>query len=1361
MFSLFSRKKAFRKVAVTDGEKAEIPDDDEANEDEDGDGEGEGGEGEGGEGADGEADGEEKKDRTSQDDGEWGTKNKKDDDDGIVLDDDDEDAWGNKSSKKREGEGESRPTFDDDDDDAEINFGTFGKKDLSDFQQDHKEKVANEYADKLTAAQEAENALLQRDNDRAMEQLGDDFEDTPWVPPSVTRAEDYRAREMFRGGNASILATKVCDAADLSLACVLYFQFAKSMAVMTFVMFFLSLPALIFAYSGSKIAQVDQDSIGLYQFTLGNIGYNPASPTYAKDSKCASMPASYNGTCLHLGGFQEVTLGTAGTILTAMEFLQIVVFFCTVWHLQRKTNSLKRTFEKVESTVSSYSVFVDHLPADTTPEQLISHFTNLYPLDTNDWRHRPPVVGAERVVGFENTGLPFHANTWVAECTLHKKVGKMIRRYKQKDFLFEQLRRQRALIKMYSEDTPHPRYHGGHLRKKVNAVEAMIKVAEKLDRLGAKMKKRHFKLAELDEEAGRNERLPFMLHIEAPCVCAFVVFQYTESMARCVEDYRTYSSFPRVLLYPSRLKFRGHRIHVTQAQEPDSIVWENLEVPWLTKRLYRARTWLLCLLLVVAAFAIDLQATKYKTAMSKSTPKVSSCSADVPRLYAQQNASISTAQLANVYLVREPEPTREKRDALCAALVPGSFYTTYELSGKTTGRVGSYSLSACTAEGAAAAGLPYYGLCPQAGQSVFCPCTSLTSKEECASMECAASPDSALCVRFPASTMGSCMCVRGLQSLLTSKTSSGTDALSQVTALGSDICGSFFINYSTSLALIYVSAFTSVVIAYLLTYATSALTMHEFHNSLDALEGSKMSKLFFSTYLTLAIIILVAYGKIDGLPDLVTDTLGIFNGPYRDFTSAWYGTVGNFLVVTFAFKMVLSYLHDMYELYFDKSLRRCFNVASIEAQRNNTYILQDEVNALYVGPPFNVATRTATLLMLVFYLMTFAPGLPILTPVACITFTLAFRIQKRILLRHAARPAHMDSQIMRNVLGLLPYAAIIRLGFACWMYGNPEAFEASSLSVESAGGGSASVAGVDSSSLTNTGALAKLLSDNASGQSTNYLYEAIVLRCSSPNVVPLLVLLVLIVVVKVVRKLWKALPYYWVAKTLAWLCKREARDKVTVVDNEGVEVVMDAVQGFDIMKRGDTLRLESAPFTGDYYKYLKDKHAPRTCLSYCQADPEDVLDDDDIRNGWEVADQGDRYVVKIKTWTRAGINLGQVRKKGDPKKTFEMIADNSVSSYNIDTLPAYKRIMESIRETCLASDVHNPSTSIVEDYKQRCIDNKKASVAARLGAEVWETDDPDGYFAGVSKRDGYGEYDDDYYEDGGAGAAYKDEEDDD
>lgn len=144
----------------------------------------------------------------------------------------------------------------------------------------------------------------------------------------------------------------------------------------------------------------------------------------------------------------------------------------------------------------------------------------------------------------------------------------------------------------------------------------------------------------------------------------------------------------------------------------------------------------------------------------------------------------------------------------------------------------------------------------------------------------------------------------------------GGISLETLDTLQKDTCGEFFLNYSTSLALNYVAALASVVIAMGLKVSIFALAKQESHISLDAEEAAKMSKLFLSTYITLCIIILVAYGKIDGLPDFVRETLGIFNGPYNDFSSAWYGNVGNFLVVTFLLSFIISYMQDCYKLYF-------------------------------------------------------------------------------------------------------------------------------------------------------------------------------------------------------------------------------------------------------------------------------------------------------------------------------------------------------------------------------------------------------------------------------------------------------------
>ena len=69
--------------------------------------------------------------------------------------------------------------------------------------------------------------------------------------------------------------------------------------------------------------------------------------------------------------------------------------------------------------------------------------------------------------------------------------------------------------------------------------------------------------------------------IAADVSCAFVTFQYSESMARCVEDYQFWEIFPFNFLYcPHALKLNGKRIRVIHAPEPDELIWENLEVKW-------------------------------------------------------------------------------------------------------------------------------------------------------------------------------------------------------------------------------------------------------------------------------------------------------------------------------------------------------------------------------------------------------------------------------------------------------------------------------------------------------------------------------------------------------------------------------------------------------------------------------------------------------------------------------------------------------------------------------------------------------------------------------------------------------------
>ena len=203
---------------------------------------------------------------------------------------------------------------------------------------------------------------------------------------------------------------------------------------------------------------IPSDSMHL---TQGNLGYNPESATYHEDAACVHTA---NTTCVHLPGDVELTLSQASSILTACEFLQIFCFFIVVWALGHRTRVMKKEASRATCAVSDYSLMVRNIPTDVTEEELIKHFSDLYPLDVPDWRKRPPLDGAAPVDNVHNSGrASLYKGTWVAECTIHRKIGSYINAFMRKRKVTEELYRQRAKFKMYKEGTSHK--HGADSKK--------------------------------------------------------------------------------------------------------------------------------------------------------------------------------------------------------------------------------------------------------------------------------------------------------------------------------------------------------------------------------------------------------------------------------------------------------------------------------------------------------------------------------------------------------------------------------------------------------------------------------------------------------------------------------------------------------------------------------------------------------------------------------------------------------------------------------------------------------------------------------------------------------------------------------
>lgn len=283
------------------------------------------------------------------------------------------------------------------------------------------------------------------------EHLDENFEDTPWVPPSIEVAWEYHLSHLYRGGKIPLSRVKLTKATDIGLGIPMYFLYTKILGRTLFLMACLSLPALVFSFFGHRISSENKDILQLYRFTIGNIGFDSGSPNYDELSRCTG---STSLQCIRLFT-QEFSLQSVANILMLCEILQILIFLIGIYLLKVACSRVRGGVGNRTCCVSDFSVRVDGIPSDTTIEELLNHFSDLYCLDKVDWKHRKPLDGALPVANVYHNGQPLYKGKWIADIVVYGKIGKLIRSFKDKKKHMEELLRYRAMMKMYKEDTSH------------------------------------------------------------------------------------------------------------------------------------------------------------------------------------------------------------------------------------------------------------------------------------------------------------------------------------------------------------------------------------------------------------------------------------------------------------------------------------------------------------------------------------------------------------------------------------------------------------------------------------------------------------------------------------------------------------------------------------------------------------------------------------------------------------------------------------------------------------------------------------------------------------------------------------------
>ena len=188
-------------------------------------------------------------------------------------------------------------------------------------------------------------------------------------------------------------------------------------------------------------------------------------------------------------------------------------------------------------------------------------------------------------------------------------------------------------------------------------------------------------------------------------------------------------------------------------------------------------------------------------------------------------------------------------------------------------------------------------------------------------------------------------------------------------------------------------------------------------------DAANVRKIFAASFFNAFVVTLTVYANIAELEQFPL----VFKGPYTDFTSSWYQSIGSAMFVTVCTQLLQppaqSFLIALWHH------RRGARVARQRTQR--------ALNALMVGPTWQLSYRVAKVLSTTWLALALSGGLPGVGVMLPFGLWLAYFADKWFLC-HTSRtpPRHQDAMTltMRNSL---VWAVWLHLALSAWMYGSP------------------------------------------------------------------------------------------------------------------------------------------------------------------------------------------------------------------------------------------------------------------------------------------------------------------------------------
>jgi len=871
-------------------------------------------------------------------------------------------------------------------------------------------------------------------------------------PPAITSSSSVSAEELLKEAREhmrktactvlnektgqyefqSVWKTTPKKMGHLGVGVRLYFDFIKYMGIVFLIMGVLSLPSLSFNVIGSMVDDSSPLNSAIAKLSVANFGNCPPAGCQSsteKRERCA-LPLDEDGNC-------DVKVLDVTQWLGLLDGIGILVFVVAGGYFaHRWIPRTTRETDDANLTPSDYTIWIPSVPKYLAEnhanyeQQLKDHFQNI--LKTIS---KKPVDDPDAI----------------QEVTLVREYDGAIMKFKEKGAHLLELENsrvlhERAFVKGNEKQANKHLAHVTKLENKVSAIERRLK----------------HQAQRTDEERG---------------VCsAFVTFKYEEYKEKVINEYRI-AEIPLFRLCQSkRLQFGGCRLKVIEACEPTDLYWENLDYNPCKRRLRQFVVVILTLLVLVACSVVIAslksmgqetagpeQATTWvvaNTATSGSTClnlceveffSSSDCAVDGGR-----SQDWSTVQIFDASGARNIS-----WDASCASPVticnndPAFVNASVAWLGV---QFESQRVVQCAtvAQDSPAKELRIFA-CPDPPSSTF---GAWDPAEHCQAMEivypetttmssgamkvvtdtsCATDPadyiayDVAAQAKEKASSDAldptlDCFCKQQAKENLATFLAPPHSTPEEL------LCKEWGQAISLKYAQLVGVIFAVLVLNQVLLVIYSVFIAWERLCTVTQLTKSQLWKLFLAQLVNTGLLMALVNTSIKDYPDALSfiELLSIGKGAYHDMTAQWFTVVGTTLVLTILMQVFSTTLPPLIMSYAVTPL--------LARLYSRTKVTQEALNAIYTLPQWNLALRLAQTLNVIFCVVMYSGGMPVLYFIGFLYCVVAYWMDKWCLLKGSRRPPAYKQDVLQMSVHLLPMAAFLHTIVAAWTFGNQTLF---------------------------------------------------------------------------------------------------------------------------------------------------------------------------------------------------------------------------------------------------------------------------------------------------------------------------------